>query len=262
MPRLCYVSPAMRTALFAVTLLLTAFRPAIAQSCPKENPNGPSIESDPQTITGKVVYHDEIRQWFGLQLDSPVCGVDKEIQLLQGGGAFEVDEGNAYAIEVFRGCRVTVRGALGIPGTGYYSAELYQNADKIEPAKDCVLKPHLPDYSKAKPDSSIRSYRVAMQINYQARGGHIVVTAESGARALTPWQAYASYWLTGGYVFYANCADDFDLTHFAGTPETKPWLIDNYIAMDPESAAQKHVTHLRLDYTCRRDAKQKVPSPR
>ena len=257
---MCYGSVAMR-ALLAVALCLISVHSAPAQSCPKENPSGPLIESAPQTLTGKVVYHDEIRQWFGLQLDTPVCGVDKEIQLLQGGGAFEVDEGNAHEIEVFRGCRVTVHGPLGIPGTGYYSAELYQNADKIEPAKDCVLKPHLPDYSKAKVESSIRSYRVAMRINYQARGGHIVVTAESGGKTLTPWQAYASYWLTGSFGFYAQCADGFDLASFSGTPETKPWLIENQIAMDPETAATKHVTQLRLDYTCRRESKTSSQSP-
>jgi hypothetical protein len=156
---------------------------------------------------------------------------------------------------------VTVHGPLGIPGTGYYSAELYQNADKIEPAQDCVLKPHLPDYSKAKPAPSVRTYRVSMRIDYQARGGHIVVTAQSGGKTLTPWQAYASYWLTGGYVFYALCAEGFDLTHFTGTPEMKPWLVDNHIATDPEGAAQKNVTHLRLDYTCRRDPNESVSSP-
>jgi hypothetical protein len=239
----------MRASIFAVPLFLIAIHPAIAQSCPKENPDGPSIDSSPQTLSGRVVYHNGIRQWFGLQLDAPVCG-EKEIQLLQGGGAFEVDEGNAHAIEVFRGCVVTVHGPLGIPGTGYYSAALYQNADKIEPAKGCVLKPHLPDYTKAKPSPAIRSYRVAIRIDYL--GDHIAISARTGNHILTPWQAYANYQLTGGFGFYAYCADGFDLTHFAGTPETKPWLIDNYIAMDPETAAQKHVTHLRLDYTCRR----------
>jgi hypothetical protein len=143
-----------------------------------------------------------------------------------------------------------VHGPLGIPGTGYYSAALYQNADKIEPAKDCVLKPHLPDYSKAKPVSSIRSYRVAIRIDYL--GDHITITARSGDRILTPWQAYASYQLTGDFGLYAYCAGDFYVAHFTGTPEAKPWLIDTYIAMDPESAAQRHVTRLRLDYTCRR----------
>ena len=250
----------MRALVTAFALLLIAAPAARAQTCPKENPNGPSIESVPRTLKGTVVYHNEIRQWFGLQMDGPVCGVN-EIQLLQGGGAFEVDESNAHALEVFRGCRVTVQGPLGIPGTGYYSAEVYQNVDKIVPDQDCLLKAQLADYSKARPDRSIRSYRVSMRLDYRARGGSIVINAQSGNRLLSPWQAYASYWLTGGYVLYAYCADGFDLTHFAGTPEAKPWLIDNYITMDPEGAAQKHVTQLRLDYTCRREPNQRSEKP-
>ncbi len=78
------------------------------------------------------------------------------------------------------------------------------------------------------------------------------MTVRSGNRLLNPWQAYASYFLTGGFVLYADCADEFDLAKFTGTPEMKPWRSDNQVLMDPETAAQKHVTQLRLDYTCRR----------
>jgi len=239
----------MRATFLAIVFCLATT--AHAQDCPKDNPNGPPFGSAPRTLTGKVIFHNEIRQWFGLQLSAPVCGV-KEIQLLQGGGAYEVDEGNAQTIERYRGCNVTVEGPLGIPGTGYYSAEIYQNADKITPAATCVRQPPFPDYSNSKPAPSIRSYRVSMRIDYAARGGHIAITAESNGHALAPWQAYARYSLTGGYVFYAYCADGFDLTHFLGTRAAKPWLIDNEIAMDPESAASEHATQLRLDYTCRR----------
>jgi len=242
----------MRGALIAVFLSL-ATTAVLAQPCPKENPNGPSFESESRTLTGKVVFHDEIRQWFGLQLVTPICGL-QEIQLLQGGGAFEVDESNAQEIETYRGCKVTVQGPLGIPGTGYYSANLYQNVDKITPSPGCILKPPFPDYSKARPSPSIHSYRVYMRIDYATRGGHIVIAAQSGNKPLTPWQTYARYTLTGGYVFYAYCADGFEITHFTGTPAAKPWLIDKEIAMDPETAASRHINHLRLDYVCRRSA--------
>ncbi len=147
---------------------------------------------------------------------------------------------------------MTVQGQLGIPGTGYYSADIYQNVDKIAPAGGCAMQSALPDYSNSKPAPSVRSYRISMRIHYRARGGHIIVATQSGTAQLTPWQAYARYWLTGGYVFYAYCADEFNLTTFSGTHAAKPWLMDNEIAMDPESAAMKHITYLRLDYTCRR----------
>lgn len=244
----------MRRAVFVAVLCLISIRSVGAQSCPKENPNGPSKESQSRTLTGKVVYHYEIRQWFGLQLDTSVCG-ETEIQLLQGGGAFEVDESNAHQIEIYRGCRVTVHGSLGIPGTGYYSANLYQNVEKIDSEKGCVLKSFLPDYSKAKPNRTIRNYRVSMRFDYSARGGHININARSGDRNLSPWQAYADYWLTGGYALYAHCATGFDIGSFKGTPEAKPWLIDNEIAMDPESAAEEHIRWITLDYTCRRKPK-------
>lgn len=243
---LCYGSVAMRATFFAVALFVASIHALSAQSCPKENSNGPNIDSAPQTLSGKLVYHDDLRQWFGLQLDAAVCG-EKEIQLIQSDEASEVKP-----IEVFRGCGVTVHGTLGIPGTGYYSAEIYQNVDKIDSAPDCVRQPAFPDYSKTKPDPSIRSYHVSIRLDYEPTG-HINVTARTGKRILTPWQVYANYFLTGLFAFYGTCADDYTLRGVHGTPEAKPWTLDNQVLMDPESAAAKHIHLITLDYTCRRD---------
>ncbi len=56
-------------------LLALLLAPVVhAQSCPKENPNGPSTEFTSLTLTGKLIYHNEIRQWFELRLAKPVCG--------------------------------------------------------------------------------------------------------------------------------------------------------------------------------------------
>jgi hypothetical protein len=241
----CYGSLAMRVALFAVVLCFGSIRLASAQSCPKENPHGPSIMSSAQTLSGQLVYHNGLRQWLGLQLDSPVCS-QKEIQLLPA----EEDRPHQQVLNVLRGCRVSTHGPLDISGTGYYSTDIFQTVDKIEAAPGCIRQPAFPDYSKAKPDPSIHSYRVSMRIDYP--GDRITISVRSGDRVLTPWLAYADYLLTGGFVFYAHCADGFDLTKFSGTPAAKPDLIAGNLAFDPESAAQRHVTHLRLDYTCRR----------
>jgi hypothetical protein len=94
-----------------------------------------------------------------------------------------------------------------------------------------------------------------MQLDYRARGGHIDVTVTSGHHALGPWQAYAGYILTGGYVFYSNCAEGFRISNLRGTPEAKPDLgiLDNFAAIDPEAAAEKHIEHITLAYTCRRE---------
>lgn len=246
-----------RAKFIALLMLVSGCLTLGAQECPKENTNGPSFDSASRSLTGQVVYHDEIRQWFELVLDSPVCG-QNSIQLLQGGGAFEVDEGNARAIEVFRGCHVSVEGPMGIPGTGYYSADIYQNVDKIEPDRGCSKKDPLPDYSLAKPDRGVRSYHVSMKLDYSARGGHVFVTAVSGKRKLSPWQAYASYWLTGGYVFYGHCAEGYKMGRLSGTSEAKPWMMDDEAILDPESAAEKHIRWVTTDFTCRRKSRAEL----
>ena len=56
--------------------------------------------------------------------------------------------------------------------------------------------------------------------------------------------------------------DGFDLAAYSGTPAARPDLIvAGYVAIQPEAAAQKHVTNLRLDYTCRREPKPSSQSP-
>src|ERR1700722_4873803 len=135
----------MRASPFVLLILLFASSHIFAQDCPKATPDGPLLDSAPRKLTGKVVFHNDLRQWLSLELDAPVCG-SKQIQLV------EFDEGDSHSFEVFRGCRVTVSGKLGIPGTGYYSAELYQEVTEIQPGADCVRQPAFPDYSKVKPD--------------------------------------------------------------------------------------------------------------
>ena len=100
---------------------------------------------------------------------------------------------------------------------GFLTERADQTVDKIEAAPNCIRQAAFPDYSKAKPDPSIHSYRVAIRIEYQ--GDHIAITARSGDRILTPWQAYASYQLTGDFGLYAYCAGDFYVAHFTVTPE-------------------------------------------
>jgi hypothetical protein len=121
--------------------------------------------------------------------------------------------------------------------------------DEIEPTSERKKKPPIPDYLKAKPDKSIRSYRVEMMVDYEPGDHPIQFRVTSGGKELHPWQAYANYSLTGGFVLWGECADGFAVDKAFGTPEAKPQVIDNAL-FDPESAAAAGKKKLHLGYTC------------
>jgi hypothetical protein len=238
----------MRALFFAAIFVafLQLGRPSAAQDCPRENPAGPSIDSMPRTLVGTIVFHDDMRQWLSIDLDAPVCGQNR-IEI------FDVDYQHPRQLEVFRGCRVTTRGVLGIPSTGYYSTDVFQTVDQIEPTASCVRQPAFPDYEKMKPVRGIYTYQVSMWFNYGPFEDRVHARVLSGNRILSPWQAYAHYFLTGGFGFYGYCADGYTMSHMVGTPEAKPWMIDNSVAMDPETAAaDKNVHAIKLSFTCNR----------
>ena len=237
-------------ALFAWIAALALTLAAHSQACPRENPNGPNIESGPVTISGTVVYHNEIRQWLELHPTSPVCGNDS-IQLLDG-------TNGPGRSDPLRGCKIVAEGTLGIPMTGYYSSDLYLSVTKITPEGDCVRQAPFPDFSRSRPAKWVRNYRVEMRLDYSARGGLIAFTIFSEGHRLTPWQAYASYDLTGSYVLYGHCAEGYVVSRVFGTPQAhaahfdEPGTPDDMAMFDPESAAAKHITKLTLGYICRR----------
>jgi hypothetical protein len=217
------------------------------QPCPKDSYGAPSVPSESRTLEGKLLFHNGIRQWFELRLDKSQCGEDS-IQLVGG-------DTNEASVEVLRGCRVRSRGALDIAHTGYFSASVYQSVDAIEPVGACRRKPPFPDYSRTKLDGAIREYRVDMRVDYKRSDRPIVFRVTSAGRELRPWQAYASYLLTGGGILYGHCGEGFSVDRVFGTPEARSRHFDDQgpvdMAMfDPEDAAVEGKTDLRLGYTC------------
>jgi hypothetical protein len=109
---------------------------------------------------------------------------------------------------------------------------------------------------KAKPDKDVRAYRVEIRVDY-GHGDHAVVFhVISDGKELKPWQAYASYELTGGFVLYGVCGDGFVVESVSGTPEAHPghfdtpWSPEDRAMFDPESAAAAGKKDLQLGYTC------------
>jgi hypothetical protein len=225
---------------------------ATGQACPQAVKTGETVPSEVQTLEGQLVFHDGIRQWFELKLDKPRCG-ETSVQLFPG-------EGNRTPIEVLRGCRVRSRGVLYLSTTGYFSLDQYQDAEAIEPVGHCRRQPLFPNYDKAKPAPAIRAYRVEMEINNEPGDHPIVFRVTSGGRRLHPWQAYASYWLTGGFVLYGLCGAGFVVETVFGTAEatlghfSSPRTPEDMAMFAPESASRAGKKDVRLGYTCVRES--------
>ena len=214
---------------------------AQGQVCPKSSTDGPSIPSASQTLQGHLIYHDGLRKWFELKLDESRCG-QNSIQLV-------TLEGKWADLQVLRGCSVKSLGSLDIPFTGYYSLELYQDVTDIEPVGACEKKKPFPDLSHLSPAQGVRHYRVEILLDYEP-GDHLpIFRITSGGKELRPWEAYASYDLTGGFVLYGECGTGFVVDKVFGTREARPQNLDR-AAFDPESAAAAGKRNLRLGYTC------------
>jgi len=223
---------------------------APAQQCPQRSPTGPSVASEVKTLEGRLIFHDAIRKWFELKLDQPQCG-QASIELVR-------QDHDWTPLQVLRGCRVQSKGAIDFSPTGYYSLDTYQAVVEIEPVGACAQQQPFPDYSKAKPDKSIREYRIDMQVDYEPGDHPIAFRASSAGKDLHPWQAYASYSLTGGLVLYGYCGQGFVVGKVFGTPQasprhfTEPGSTNDAAAFDPEGAKASGKKDLHLGYTCLR----------
>jgi len=228
-----------------LVLALFIFTPplAFAQQCPQAGGIGPQGASETRGLEGRLIFHDGIRKWFELKLDEPQCG-QASIELVR------VAPKHWRPLEVLRGCRVRSSGSVGFSPTGYYSLDLYQDVQEIEPIGRCKTQLAFPDYSHAKPDRTIRAYQVDMRVDYEPGDHPIIFRVSSKGRELQPWQAYASYTLTGGFVLYGYCGQGFVVDKVFGTPEANPSDSDEVASFDPENAAAEGKKNLHLGYTC------------
>lgn len=232
--------------LFLLAICVIAKVPA--QQCPLSDAAGNDTPSEAEVLEGELILHNGIRRWFELGLSKPECG-QASIQVVPTGEDW-------LPIQSLRGCRVKSTGALDFSPTGYYSLDIYQAVSQIEPVGDCSRKPPLPDYSKLTPDRAVREYRVEMLVDYEPGDHPIVFRVTRAGKELQPWQAYASYTLTGGFVLYGHCGKGFVVDKVFGTPEAKPAHLDeprdpgDMAMFDPESAAAAGKKKMRLQYTC------------
>jgi len=130
-----------------------------AQVCPTDH--GDATKAS--TLHGKIVYHDELRQWIGLNLDHPACN-QSDIQLVfikEDGFLHWKEDGFLHWREAktLSGCKATVEGVIGESLTGYYSADLNIADPKIKVDPGCKPKPLEPDLWEGKVPKSITIYK-------------------------------------------------------------------------------------------------------
>jgi hypothetical protein len=210
---------------FAVlTILLIAISgAALAQPCPvKRQPKrtGSGYDSGlapsaPQTISGTIIYHENLRNWLSLRPEAPVCG-QPEFELWISGVSFDV-QNIRKRIERSRGCKTTVTGRLSFETNKQYATAIVLEVGKLAPDPSCTLKPELPDNAQLKPKTSIRKYEVQMTVSLIGNGS-VHVVARSQNQRLQPWQAYMTYSLDGEHIFSATCGYGFVVSNVSSKP--------------------------------------------
>jgi hypothetical protein len=228
---------------FLLALLSTSL---LAQTCPTtaDSEQGRAA-ADPSVLHGRLVYHEDLRDWLGLELDKPACG-QHEIQLVF------TDAAVWRKAEALRGCSLTVTGKIFDSPTGYYSAGLAVSDPTLRPDSSCHPFPAKPDLSTVPIPSSVDLYHVSITVDYRGRG-HVSVHVSDGQNAATslePWQAYAHYMLTGGAdVIWFGCQKEFQLEQVAQKPPGNAILPQD----DDAGASLRNMEGSNtVTYSCRR----------
>ena len=84
-----------------------------------------------------------------------------------------------------------------------------------------------------------------MHVDYEPGDHPILFSVSSSGKELRPWQAYADYILTGGFVLYGLCANNFVVDKVF-----EPRTSSDMATFDPESAGAAGKKDLHLGYTC------------
>jgi hypothetical protein len=192
---------------------------ANAQSCPNAEAGEAPGDS---VLRGKVILHDDLRRWLGLNLDQPACG-EKEVQLI-----FSDSQAERRG-ESFRGCKVTATGKLYYGQTGYYSANLAISIENLKPDASCHPFPVMPEPAAQNISPDLRLYYASITVDYRGKG-HVEVDVwkdRDRSVPLRPWQAYVDYRLNGGGdVLYFGCREGFKWKDVAQVPKSSSSSIE------------------------------------
>lgn len=218
--------------------LLTLIGPACAaQVCPKDV--APDQEPPPSTLSGTIHHYRQLRDWIGLDLDTPACG-EKTIQLIF------LKPSGAKRASSFDGCNARVTGAIYESPTGYYSATLAISDPVIGLSPDCRPKAVPLPKAPPPPPSDLRSYSYSVVVNIP---GNVPITGRAWRTdgkqgGLEPWSAYADVTLTGGYFTWANCRRGFVAAAASSSTQDDASITDAQAGLDP---SEDHVSRFIVE---------------
>src|SRR5215471_14680408 len=145
-------------------MILLAFLSAVgssyAQSCPVQNSQGVGQALEASVLHGKLLYHEELRPWLGLQLDRPSCD-ENEVQFVFS------DTADWRRAKSLRSCTVTASGKLYVSPTSYYEKNMAISDPTVTPDKSCQPSPAEGDFSAVPIPQELRTYRVSIKVDYR-----------------------------------------------------------------------------------------------
>lgn len=239
--------------MFAIIWIATSSA-ALAQSCPvrrqpKPIDSGYDNSLDPsarQLIAGTIFYHQNLRTWFGLRPDTPICG-QSEFELVPGLPS-DFQEVQKH-IETSRGCQATIVGKLIFRDGKEHASAIVLETDNVVPDPACTPKPELPDNKKLKPQANVRKYDVTLAVSF-AGDGSVHVTVRNQDQVLHPWQAYMTYQLDNERIFSATCSYGFVVSHVSSKPAGA--FQSTYDASLDISSFSGNTSTIAMTYTCTR----------
>ena len=220
-----------------------------AQQCPREDAHG-SYPSAVRTLAGQLYFHDDGRRWFELRLERATCGV-QAVQLTS-------TRGDWAELAGLHGCSVRVEGALERSTTGYYTLDAFLDVRRIQPLAGCTRQPSYEEGKRQHPDPTVDNYNVELEFHYDQPGHPVDPRVTVGGTPLTPWQAYASYWISANRAIYGHCAEGYFIDAVYGPESAHPAHFgekmdaSDLASFHPDSFLATGATDLSVGFTCHR----------
>lgn len=227
-----------------------------AQNCP---PDDSPTAIKQSVLSGTVRFHRELRDWLGLELNSPACG-QGVVQLTFLDGDTSLRFRQTMALD---GCKVKVTGVIEMPVSSYYSAGLYIADGKIEPEASCRPGPLPPELSAAPVQKDIESYQATVSLDIEKNKPMDVSVRRTDGQdvGLNPWQAYIEAGLNGSReTLWVTCRNGFLAKSATTLVNGREGKSNDRLTAGTLGLATSETGQSSITITCVKDTKKTYPA--